>query len=1504
MKKRVFAMLLTLVMLLSLLPTTALATDYSPTNPKPDGTDWAVGDTYTSNSLSNPNLPEVPDTMEWVYYDFEIVQSCGKEEHKHAEQCYSNTCICNRPQPHHHSWRKGCYEQICELEEHKHSVFCDAFEYTWILRTKETEPDRPTTPTEGQHYRDWWPVYWSFETRSAVKDSSKVTVTAGSVVKYAASEVDAGTALSDDTANAGQAIANGFTMTAEPGYYVSRYRLVCGNHTDCAIVGYGAGTEVNTSGDYSASISYIVTANDFNHNYDEDSKLGPNQKPTDGNLYNKYDSVNVLYPFYLLIEVKQDNRNYSASYNWGILEDALDTDPPTTVTNLKRSQSFVVAKPTEAIDEAVSLGYRFTGWKIEGSGYGANEVIVPNGTNTAAIRSGSLTLTAQWEPISYTITYDLDGGTVITANPTSYTAATDTFTLNNPTKQDSEFLGWTGTGLVGQTQTVTITKGSTGNRTYTAHWQSVAPKQVVVDLTDFGKNEIICKKLTLETGATMPEDGLTFTATIMDADDKTIGTGTTEKFTKADTKAFAFTGSLTFTQVGEYTYTVTETAVTGNNVTYDNNSYTMTVSVTKKTDANELQAEVSFTGGELSVAANKITFQNKVEPTPADLSVTKTVTKVGGAKVNAGDTIPTAYPGDEIEWTITVTNNGQTAGTFTLTDSLEGVTLAPVQPANGYTVAANGSTSIKATYTVPENIGVTGVVNTVTMTPAGKDSTDASADKVPTANKLTITYDANGGTWEEDVSGYVMGIDHKTAALTVASPYQMTSYIGTNPTWEGKTFKGWYYDEECKTAAPATVNYTLRDSITLYAGWEDEESKPETVQVTVRKHLLDGTTDVTPKEDAAFNLVNLSVDSTTTRTALIDQHKTSPISYYGGSYEYDATKTTVNKTTTFDGTVQNGDAIDLYFVLKTSGKTTYTVEFYYDDVINSSKTETVDTKVGSTISKFDDALTKLIEKNLITGYKCGKVTPETLTVTETAANNVIKVYYVPASYAYTVKYYKDSFENEPVETVAASAAYGSTIPYDEAKGKTVTDAFYGYKFEKTEGQKTVTEKPENNVLKVLYGKDSSVTVEKSYTVKYYKDGVLTDTEEIKEAIWVNDTVIPVDASKINTTNKYEGYSFQKTVPAALPATIAIGGVIEVYYTKNFVPAPSLTVTKTVNTTSAKVGITLKYTVTVKNTGNVVLEKVQVADTLKRNGTPLTTLDLYQVVNGKKVVVETIETLEIGETVTLYADYTVMTSDAGKTLVNTAVAENASADGQGTSQGTEIDSIKVPTLNVSDHYAYVVGYPDGTVQPQGNITRAEAATIFFRLLSDDSRSYYWSTTNDYTDVNSGDWYNNAISTLSNAGIITGYPDGTFRPNASITRAEMAKIIAVFAKLDTKTDRFTDINGHWAEAYIRLAAGNDWIEGYPDSTFKPQQSITRAETMTMINRVLERVPAKISHLLPYDKMLTFVDNNPGDWFYIAVQEATNSHTYERSVRETKGDEQWIALRKNRDWTALEY
>ena len=228
---------------------------------------------------------------------------------------------------------------------------------------------------------------------------------------------------------------------------------------------------------------------------------------------------------------------------------------------------------------------------------------------------------------------------------------------------------------------------------------------------------------------------------------------------------------------------------------------------------------------------------------------------------------------------------------------------------------------------------------------------------------------------------------------------------------------------------------------------------------------------------------------------------------------------------------------------------------------------------------------------------------------------------------------------------------------------------------------------------------------------------------------------------------------------------------------------------------------------------------------------------------------------------------------------------------------------VPTgLNGDDHFAYIVGHPDGNVKPGSSITRAEVATIFFRLLTEDVRTANSTQSNSLSDVSRGQWFNHAISTLSSMGIVKGNPDGTFDPDAPITRAEFAAIAARFDDKNTNiTSNFSDIASHWAKDEIGVAANKGWINGYPDSTFRPDQYITRAEAMTLVNRVLNRLPEKSEDLL--DDMIKWPDNADASvWYYLAVQEATNSHDYSDKSDADKY-EKWTKIRDARDWTLLE-
>lgn len=240
----------------------------------------------------------------------------------------------------------------------------------------------------------------------------------------------------------------------------------------------------------------------------------------------------------------------------------------------------------------------------------------------------------------------------------------------------------------------------------------------------------------------------------------------------------------------------------------------------------------------------------------------------------------------------------------------------------------------------------------------------------------------------------------------------------------------------------------------------------------------------------------------------------------------------------------------------------------------------------------------------------------------------------------------------------------------------------------------------------------------------------------------------------------------------------------------------------------------------------------------------------------------------------------------------------------------------PSLNTKDHYGYIIGYPvdyytgqpttDQTkkpVRPEGKITRAEVATIYFRMLTDESRTKFWSQSNSYSDVKAGDWFNNAVSTLSNAGIIAGYEDGSFRPNGYITRAEFATIAARFFDVTYNgKDLFPDISGHWAKDYINQAANKGFVNGYEDGTFKPDRNITRAEAVTLVNRTLDRHPDK-SHFTK--DMLVWPDNmDQTKWYYADMQEATNSHTYQMKENSDKTKyENWTKTLPIRNWEALE-
>ena len=337
--------------------------------------------------------------------------------------------------------------------------------------------------------------------------------------------------------------------------------------------------------------------------------------------------------------------------------------------------------------------------------------------------------------------------------------------------------------------------------------------------------------------------------------------------------------------------------------------------------------------------------------------------------------------------------------------------------------------------------------------------------------------------------------------------------------------------------------------------------------------------------------------------------------------------------------------------------------------------------------------------------------------------------------------------------------------------------------------------------------------------------------------------------------------------------------------------------------SLKAAHPLMYTLTYDVTGDLPEDYTAPAKQTLVNGSSYTVADVPASVTGTKDGVNGTYSFSGWKT----ADGTTLTGQQTLTKDTTlcgvwTFTKKSSSGGHRPSNPPVTIPDDVPTgLNGKDHYAYVVGYPDGMVYPQKNITRAEVATIFFRLLTDETREANMTKSNSYNDMKDGAWYTCAVSTLSKMGIIKGYEDGSFKPDASISRAEFAAIAARFdPDGDTTPATFSDVSSHWAKDEISIAANHGWIKGYEDGSFKPDQKITRAETMTLVNRVLKRLPETKDDL--HKDMKTWPDNqNESAWFYLAVQEATNSHY--QNLKKDGTHEKWESMRETRDWAALE-
>ena len=610
-------------------------------------------------------------------------------------------------------------------------------------------------------------------------------------------------------------------------------------------------------------------------------------------------------------------------------------------------------------------------------------------------------------------------------------------------------------------------------------------------------------------------------------------------------------------------------------------------------------------------------------------------------------------------------------------------------------------------------------------------------------------------------------------------------------------------------------------------------------------------------------------------------------------YNYDS----ASPETLTIGTGEN--VINLYYVKRTN--LSYTVNYLEkgtNEVVKSAKTADNQT-FGATISAADEVIA-------IDGYTYDSADKTTLTIG--TGENVINLYYVKRTdLSYTVNYLEKG-TNEVVKSAktADNQTFGATI---SAADEVI--AIDGYTYDSADPA-TLTIGTSSNVINLYYTKATVYKI----TICYIND---TGTS-IKEA-----KTIP---------NKHEGDPYDVESEDYIPARIGD-------YIKESVPS-------NVKGTMGKsdVTITVVYTkdVLVDSTvipkpdgpGDNIPDKYQVIvkyvpDTTGRGTVGQLTEEVLTIYkdNEKKEWASTGTVTATGSTATAnggrnyFSNWTndakvdtskepatlgkqTFTAEGGKTYTFTANFGRSSGSGSGGSNRPKPPVVEIPDdvptgLNGKDHYAYVVGYPDGMVYPQKNITRAEVATIFFRLLKDETREANMTKSNSYNDMKDGAWYTCAVSTLSKMGIIKGYEDGSFKPDASISRAEFAAIAARFDPDGDKTPAtFSDVSSHWAKDEISIAANHGWIKGYEDGSFKPDQKITRAETMTLVNRVLKRLPETKDDL--HKDMKTWPDNqNESAWFYLAVQEATNSH-YQK-LKKDGTHETWESMRETRDWAALE-
>ena len=796
-----------------------------------------------------------------------------------------------------------------------------------------------------------------------------------------------------------------------------------------------------------------------------------------------------------------------------------------------------------------------------------------------------------------------------------------------------------------------------------------------------------------------------------------------------------------------------------------------------------------------------------------------------------------------------------------------------------------------------------------TETPTAKTNTEVTAMPKP--------YD--GFKWDSSVNGTVQsGTVTEDGSLTLKLYYTRNSH---NVIYQitGSYFANEEYakQENIKYGAPLTpISDNMSKSGYEWSGWSSlPETMPDADVIVTGSYTAADDTDYTVEHHLENLDGSFTLEETESLKAKTDAEVTATAKSYTG-FTFDSSVA---------GTVQSGkvDAEDSLVLKLYYTRNSYKVTYSYDGTAPDDATPSLpgedSFKYGASVTVADLPTS---ETHNFNGWNTSDAEISNNQFTMPATDVELTGHWTakeiePTYVTVTVNYYQDDLTGEPIGTETMTAAVGDTITLNNVTSPTLNaHKPDGYKpgVQVVDPYKVIDDE---NVIKILYTKLGTIQLG-DFIYKNFESRYGASTEE---TFYAYATVTPFNDTSAESAEPEQVEQSEQSAPSSeAPAPEQPGqseqqpGQSEQQpATPSETPAseqqPVIEVSESLTLDDDLVqcegSVTLKAGYS--NSKQFTFEEISL-----RAGKYY--VEVYERDDGNDNIVYDDTTysftLAVNEDGTYSASGFAFCAEDSKEWIPMDSAEKVEFTNEYTYRRphhprpkptVEIEDDDALGLNTTDHFAYIVGYGNGEVRPQNNITRAEVATIFFRLLTDDVRDENLTKTNRYSDVTRADWYNTAVSTLSSMGIITGYPDGTFRPNAAITRAEFAAIAARFdSNGDKTTAKFSDIATHWAKDEISIAYNNGWINGYPNGTFGPQRDITRAETMTLVNRVLNRQPETEEDLLP--NMTVWTDNaNPKAWYYLAVQEATNSHYYE--FKTNSQYEKWTELRETRDWTLLE-